>query len=150
SGLSAVDLATGRTRPWGAIRAGTLAADDTTVYTHGVLGKDERKSFVEAFYGVYAARAGTRHAHFRRVSPRIAGGGVFTLSAQGSRLFVGGDFTGAGGPVRHNLAAFDARTGKLLRWGPNSEGVTAMAAARHTIYLGTTHFGEGRDRVAGA
>jgi hypothetical protein len=148
SGLSAVDLATGRAHSWGP-GGSPLAADDTTVYMAGVLGKDERKSFAEAFYGVYAARAGTRHALFRRVSRRIADGSVLTLAPQGSRLFVGGDFTGAGGPVRHNLAAFDARTGKLLPWGPNSEAVTAMAAARHTIYLGTTHFGDGRDRVAG-
>ena len=145
SGLSAVDLATGRARSWGAIRAGTLAADGTTVYMEGVLDKDERKSSTEAFYGVYAARAGTRHARFRRVSPRIADGGVLTLAPQGSRLFVGGDFTGAGGAARHNLAAFDARTGKLLRWAPSWEPVTAMAAKRHTIFLGTSG-----NRVAGA
>lgn len=72
------------------------------------------------------------------------------MASQSGRLFVGGDFTGAGGPTRHNLAAFDARTGELRRWAPNSKPVTAMTAAGHTIYLATVKLGEGRDRVEGA
>jgi outer membrane protein assembly factor BamB len=148
SGLAAVDLRTRRVRPWGVIRPETLATDGTTIYLDGVLGKDERKEF--AFYGVWAARAGTAHAVLRRVSPPLAGGGVHALAPQTGRVFVGGDFTGAGGPARRNLAAFDARTGNLLRWAPKSEPVTAMTAARHTIYLATVKLGEGRDRVAGA
>ncbi len=150
SALAAVDLRTGRVRPWGVIRPGTLATDGTTIYFDGVLGKDERRDFTSVFYGVWAARAGTARAVLRRISPPLAGGSVDALAAQGGRLFVGGDFTGAGGPVRHNLAAFDARTGELRRWAPNSVPVTAMTAARHTIYLATVKLGEGRDRVAGA
>jgi hypothetical protein len=151
SGLASVDLGTGRVRAWGVIRPGILAADGTRVYMEGELGRDERKPWGSAaFYGIYAARAGTAHARLRRVSPPVAGGQVLAMAAQGGRLFVGGDFTGAGGPARHNLAAFDARSGKLLRWGPKSTPVTAMAAARHTIYLGTVKLGEGHDRVAGA
>lgn len=148
SGLAAVDLRSRRVRSWGVIRPGTLATDGTTVYLDGVLGKDERKRF--AFYGVWAARAGTAHAVLHRISPPLAGGGVGALASQGGRLFVGGDFTGAGGPTRHNLAAFDARTGELRRWAPNSDPVTAMTAARHTIYLATINLGEGRGRVEGA
>jgi hypothetical protein len=139
SGLAVVNLATGRIRSWGAIRPSHLATDSTTVYMDGISAKDERKD--SRFTGIYAARAGTAHAVLRRVSPPLAGGDVFTLAPQGGRLLVGGDFSGAGGAVRQNLAAFEAGTGKLLAWHPNASdegccGVSALAAAGRTIYIG--------------
>jgi len=138
SGLAAVNLATGRTRSWGAIRPDLLAADATTVYMAGVSVKDERASF--PLDRVYSARAGTAHAVLRRVSPPFAGD-ARTLVSHGGRLFVGGGFTGVGGAVRHNLAAFDGRTGALLAWRPNASdagccGVSALVAAGRTIYVG--------------
>jgi trimeric autotransporter adhesin len=128
SGLAAVDLATGRIRSWGAVRPTVLAANGTTVFMAGVS------------VNVYSAQAGTAHAVLHRVSPPLAGD-VFALVPQGRRLLLGGSFTGAGGAVRHNLAAFDARTGKLLRWRPDASdvgccGVSALAAEGRTIYVG--------------
>jgi hypothetical protein len=147
SGLAAVNLATGRTRSWGAIRPDLLAADATTVYMAGVSAKDERASF--PLDRVYSARAGTAHAVLRRVSPPFAGD-ARTLVSQGGRLFVGGGFTGVGGAVRHNLAAFDGRSGALRAWHPNASdagccGVTVLATAGRTIYVGGPF-----ERVSGA
>jgi outer membrane protein assembly factor BamB len=138
SGLAVVDLASGRIRDWGAIRASQLATDGSTLFMNGSSAKDERNS--SSYVGVYAARAGTRHAVLHRVTPSLSSG-VNALAPQAGRLLVAGDFTGAGGPVRHNLAAFDGRTGELLPWRPNGAdggccGVTALAAAGRTIYVG--------------
>jgi hypothetical protein len=147
SGLAAVNLATGRIRSWGAVRPAVLAANGTTLYMAGVSVKDEGTSFPLAH--VYSARAGTAHAALHRVSPPLAGD-VFALVPQGRRMLLGGSFTGAGGAVRHNLAAFDARTGKLLRWRPDASdvgccGVSALAAEGRTIYVGGPF-----ERVSGA
>lgn len=126
SGLATVDLATGALRPWGAIWPETLAAEGTTVYAA------ERDR-------VYAARAGTAHAVLRHISPPLAGEAL-TLAPRGSHVLIGGTFTGAGGAVRHNLAAFDARTGALGVWRPNASdqgccGVSALAVAGRKIYF---------------
>ncbi len=147
SGLAAVNLATGRTRSWGAIRPGLLAADATTVYMTGISTKDERESF--PLLHVYSARAGTAHAVLHRVSPPV-NSDTRTLVPQGGRLLLGGVFTGAGGAVRHNLAAFDGRTGRLLAWHPDASdagccGVSALVAAGRTIFVAGPF-----KRVAGA
>jgi hypothetical protein len=135
-GLAVVDFASGRLRDWSRIAGNNLATDGTNLYMNGELG-------------LYAARAGTAQARFRRVSPPIAGGGVLALAPQSGRVFVGGDFTGAGGPARQNLAAFDATSGKLLPWAPRAGPVSAMAASGQTIYIGLTHLDPKGDRVEG-
>jgi hypothetical protein len=127
SGLATINLATGALRSWGAIDPSVLAVEGRTLYMDG----RERR--------VYSARAGTAHAALRPVSPPLSNS-VLALAPQGGHVLVGGSFTGAGGPARHNLAAFDARTGALLAWRPNASdggccGVSALAAAGRTIYV---------------
>jgi hypothetical protein len=74
-------------------------------------------------------------------------------------VYVGGSFTRVRPPsgtsgevVRNHVAAFDAATGRLLRWNPNANGaVRALAVTRSTVYLGgnfTTVRGRPRARVA--
>jgi PQQ-like domain len=138
SGLDAVNLATGHTRAWAAIRPGQLVADDTTLYMTGIRARDEHRSFL--LERVYSARAGTAHAVLHTVSPPLSAS-VLTLAPQRGQLLIGGSFTGAGGAVRHNLAAFDSHTGKLLPWNPDASdagccGVKALAANGRTIYVG--------------
>jgi outer membrane protein assembly factor BamB len=138
SGVAVVDLASGRIRDWGAIRSSHLATDGTTVFMDGSSAKDERTN--SSYVGIYAARAGTQHAVLRRVTQSLSGY-PNAFAPQGRRLLVGGSLGGVGGPVRHNLAAFDGRTGRLLPWHPSAAdsgccGVTALAARRHTIYVG--------------
>ena len=135
--VDVLDLASGRIRQWGAIRSSHLATDGTTVFMDGSSHRDEQ---AKSYFGVYAARAGTRHAALRRVTPPLAGY-TNALAPQGRRLLVAGSIGGVGGPVRHNLAAFDGRTGKLLAWHPSAAdsgccGVTALVGQGHTIYVG--------------
>src|SRR4051812_48834515 len=63
---------------------------------------------------------------------------VATASPDGSRIYVGGDFTRANGQVRNRVAAYDTATGSLVAdWGPSMNGsVRAIATAGSTVYLG--------------
>ncbi len=129
AGVAMVDLTTGAWRNWGAISPSTLAADGTTLYVAGRTATDLRYT-----QRVYSAQAGTAQPALRPVSPPLSGASA--LSPQSGRLLVGGSFTGVGGAVRNNLAAFDIRTGALLPWHPSADQmVSALAAAGHTIYL---------------
>jgi outer membrane protein assembly factor BamB len=134
AGLAIINLATGALRTWGAIRPSVLGTDGSTVYAAGVTSREER--FLER---VYAARAGTAHAVLRPISPLLAKN-ARTLAAQPGHVLVGGTFTGVGGAVRHNLAAFDMRTGALRAWRPKTDlrccGVHALALAGNRIYFG--------------
>jgi hypothetical protein len=71
-------------------------------------------------------------------APRI-NGRVFALAKARGLLFVGGAFSSVNGHARHNLAAFNLRTGRLshkvrdLRIGG---AVEAIAATRRAVYLG--------------
>jgi hypothetical protein len=59
-------------------------------------------------------------------------------SADGSRIFVGGDFTNVDGQTRNRAAAFDTATGALVsNWKPSvSYRVKALAVSGTTVYLG--------------
>ncbi|WP_456600671.1 PKD domain-containing protein, partial [Blastococcus sp. SYSU DS0616] len=78
---------------------------------------------------------------------------VVAASPDGSRLYVGGDFTEVDGQVRRRAAAFDIASGTLVaNWKPtvNSQ-VRAIAATDDTVYLGgsiTAVGGVSRSRLA--
>ena len=60
-----------------------------------------------------------------------------TASPDGSKIYVGGEFTQAGGQTRNRVAAFSTATGALLNFNPNVSGpVYAVAATNSTVYLG--------------
>ncbi|MGY1809658.1 LamG-like jellyroll fold domain-containing protein [Blastococcus sp. SYSU D00669] len=63
---------------------------------------------------------------------------VVTASPDGSRIYVGGDFTRANGQVRNRIAAYDTATGQLVpSFAPAVQGqVRAIAASSTTVYLG--------------
>ena len=70
-----------------------------------------------------------------------APGMVTALSPDGTRLYVGGDFTnvgGAGGGTRGHIAAFNTATGALIStFTPSVDGrVKAIAATNTTVYFG--------------
>ncbi|SDN45394.1 PKD domain-containing protein [Geodermatophilus sp. DSM 45219] len=63
---------------------------------------------------------------------------ALSVSPDGSRLYVGGDFTVANGQPRSGVAAYDTATGQLVstfRPAANST-VRAIAATNGTVYLG--------------
>ncbi|HEX2315374.1 MAG TPA: hypothetical protein VHJ17_16645, partial [Thermomonospora sp.] len=78
---------------------------------------------------------------------------VVAASPDGSRVYVGGDFTEVDGQVRRRVAAFDTRTGALVPgWRPSvNSQVRAIAATNDTVYLGgsiTAVGGVSRSRLA--
>ena len=80
--------------------------------------------------------------------------GLFlSASPDGSRVYVGGDFTKVDGVTHNHLAAFNTATGALVAgFSPNvSARVSAMAATNSTVYFGgsfTTVGGLARTRLA--
>ena len=63
---------------------------------------------------------------------------VVAASPDGTRLYVGGDFTAVNGQNRYRVAAFDTATGTLIaNFKPVANTrVTAIAATNQTVYLG--------------
>jgi hypothetical protein len=61
-----------------------------------------------------------------------------TASPDGSRIYVGGDFTRANGQTRNRVAAFSTSTGKLIStFKPSVNGrVRALAANEATVFVG--------------
>ena len=68
-------------------------------------------------------------------------GRAITASPDGSRVYVGGDFTAVDGTVRGHVAAFTTATGALVPgFSPNvSNQVKALAATASTVYIGGSY-----------
>jgi Domain of unknown function (DUF5122) beta-propeller len=83
-----------------------------------------------------SVRAGT--GRLGAFAPRIDGR-VFALAKARGLLFVGGSFSSVNGHARHNLAAFNLRTGRLshkVRDLRIRGAVEAIAATSRAVYLG--------------
>jgi Concanavalin A-like lectin/glucanases superfamily len=60
-------------------------------------------------------------------------------SADGSTLYIGGDFSTVDGVSRPKLAAFDTATGALISWAPRVTGnIRGIAVKGGTVYVGGT------------
>jgi hypothetical protein len=82
-----------------------------------------------------------------------AAGQVIAASPDGTTIYVGGDFTSAGGQAHQRLAAFDAATGNVIEaFAPRvTDVVKAIVATRTAVYLGgnfTAVDGTPRKRLA--
>ena len=84
----------------------------------------------------YDIRTGTRISSFNHVLN--AQGRAITKSPDGSKIYVGGDFTTVDGQPRGHVAAFDVATGALIAgFAPNVNGVVrAITASASTVYYG--------------
>ncbi|GAA1615197.1 MULTISPECIES: LamG-like jellyroll fold domain-containing protein [Kribbella] len=85
----------------------------------------------------------------------VLNGQVYAVaaSADGSRIFVGGDFTTVNGQTRNRIAAFDTATGALVtNWKPSvSYRVKTIAVSGTTVYFGGSFGlvnGQTRNRLA--
>lgn len=99
----------------------------------------------------YDIRTGQRVASF---SHTLNGQGlVVHASADGTRLYVGGDFTAVDGQPRGHIAAFDLATGELVNsFAPSVDGrVQAITTSGPWVYVGGSFFHAGdvyRQRLA--
>ncbi|SDF11888.1 PKD domain-containing protein [Blastococcus fimeti] len=80
-------------------------------------------------------------------------GRIVVASPDGSRIYVGGDFTTVDGIARGHVAAFDVATGALVPgFAPTTnQAVYSLAVAGSTVYAGgnfTTAGGQTRTRLA--
>jgi PKD repeat protein len=80
-------------------------------------------------------------------------GRTITVSPDGSRIYVGGDFTTVNGVARGHIAAFNVSTGALITgFAPTSNAaVYSLAATNTTVYAGgnfTNAGGQARTRLA--
>jgi hypothetical protein len=64
---------------------------------------------------------------------------VVRASPDGTRVYVGGQFTSVDGHARSRIAAFDTATGALTGFRPNVAGtVEAITATNRTVFIGGT------------
>lgn len=82
-----------------------------------------------------------------------AQGRVITASADGSRIYVGGDFSQVSGVGRNRLVALDAQTGAVISsFNPSvNNRVAALGLNGNTLYVGghfSTVGGQARSRLA--
>ncbi|HZX08897.1 LamG-like jellyroll fold domain-containing protein [Kribbella sp.] len=90
----------------------------------------------QAYLAAFDAGTGALVSSFNPV----LNGQVYAVaaSADGSRIFVGGDFTTVDGQTRNRIAAFDTATGALVaNWKPSvSYRVKTIAVSGTTVYFG--------------
>lgn len=83
----------------------------------------------------YDITTGERIASFNHTLD--AQGLVVTASPDGSRVYVGGDFTSVDGQPRNHVAAFNTSDGSLTDWNPNVQGqVRGIVVTNDTVYVG--------------
>lgn len=72
-------------------------------------------------------------------NPNVSGWSIDTMAAQGSLIYVGGNFTSIGGQMRNHIAAIDATTGAPTGWNPSANGqvyVVAPSTNGTVVYAG--------------
>lgn len=137
--LAAVDAEVGTATTWNPVANGTVNAlapslDGGSVYAGGAL---------TSVGGVSRPRLAALNASTGKVDPQWKPRAnkpvyVLALSPDGSRIYIGGDFTKLSGTVRNRLAAVDAATGGVdAAWTPSADSrVRALAASGRGVYAG--------------
>lgn len=134
----------------GRVRA--IVKTDDTVYLGGTFAQvTDTNGNVVARNNLAAIDANT--GKLKSWNPN-ANGPVETLeaSADGSRIYMGGDFTAVQDVARARVAAVNANTGALTGWNPAADStVRAIAAKGNRVYLGGGFMaigGQPRQRLA--
>ena len=111
----------------GTVFASALSPDGATLYVGGDF------NLVDGQRAEHLARFDTATGRFRGgIGANGVDGTVRSLavSPDGSTLFVGGAFSRANYSARHDLAAFDLRTGGLTTWAPTVSNNVSNEALR--------------------
>ncbi|MFZ1286059.1 MAG: PKD domain-containing protein [Candidatus Phosphoribacter sp.] len=96
----------------------------------------------------YDLTTGNRVASFNH--SLNAQGLVVRAAPDGSRVYVGGDFTAVDGQARGHVAAFSTADHSLLPWDPNIQGqVRGLGITGDTVYVGG-NFGSANGQVRGS
>lgn len=154
NGLAALDTVTGVVSAWdpgttssiGACRIRALALSGGKLYAGGNftrIGGQARN---------YLAALDLANAAATDWNPNVVyhlpmDGGVLSLAASASTLFVGGLFDQAGGQAHKNLAAVDAVSGAVSSWAPDRHWpqglapVYALACSGSALYAGGDNVG---------
>lgn len=144
AGLAALDLGTGRLKPWNPNPNGSIC---TAITVHGdqvlvsgdfwMIGGDPQPRDCLAALDTLGGLAEDWNPG--------ANGAATAFMPCGDTLFVGGVFSEVSGQTRNGLAAIHATTGVVLPWDPNAASdfdglspVATMVRRADTIYLGGT------------
>jgi hypothetical protein len=136
AGLAAIDLGTGRVKPWNPSPNGAIctaiAASGDRVFVSGdfslIGGNPQPRSYVAALDTVNGEVTGWNPG---------ANDVASTLLLSGETLYAAGYFTEVGGQPRNFVAAFDIASGEVLDWNPDADyPVLAMVRSEDSIYLG--------------
>jgi hypothetical protein len=166
AGLASIDAASGILRTWNPNPQGgspqtvvrSFAFSPTAVYVGGnfaSIGGQPRTSVAALDPTTGNATAWNAALTGAGPQPPVAA----SIVLMGTRLFVGGFFTQAGGQARSSLAAFDPVTGGLLSWNPAPQtslagmplSVNALASGGTVLYAGgnfTSIGGQSRNFLA--
>lgn len=146
NGLGEFDLTTGATTSWtvpqalgGTVRA--LAASSDTLYA-GLYGSccNNRPYGVIAYtLSTPAARTSWYPQPYKIAQGQFSGTEVYTISLQGSTVFLGGTFSHIDTKNQKNAAAFDLSTAQVTSWAPEPDStVNVLASDGSSIFAGTS------------
>jgi hypothetical protein len=143
--IAAIDLNTGRARPWSpyvndAVNA--ILAEGTTVYVGGGFTRVDGQprncvAALDARTGAVTAWNPDATSPFDWFDSAYVSG----LSRHGGTIYIAGHFTTVGGTLRKGLAAVDAGSGTLTDWDPlqgqhlRSAFFLSVAVACNTVYV---------------
>ena len=133
---AAINVSTGELTPWNPninSQVSTMALARGSIYLGGNFDKANgniaRKGIVEVDTVTGMLTSWDPQANLTRISGIVV---------RGDTVYVGGSFSGLinGSVARNNLAAFDAITGIVTSWDPNSsEDIRKLAAYKDTLYM---------------
>jgi hypothetical protein len=136
AGLAAIDLNSGRVKPWNpnpnGIVVTAIAAVGDRVFVSGdfsvIGGAPQSRRHVAA--------VDTLNGEVLDWNPG-ANAAASALLLHGDTLYAGGDFTTVGGKARYRLAAINTTTGEVTDWNPNANAtVLVLAQDDSLIYAG--------------
>jgi hypothetical protein len=149
AGFAALDPTNGSATSWDPATSGgtveAIVASGATIYASGSfthIGGKTRNGV--AALDATTAEASSWNPNLNLNPNPTEATQVTALAFDGTRVFVGGSFSSAGGLARSDLAAIDATTGEATAWNPGltpvftlvNQPVRALSVAGGAVYVG--------------
>lgn len=136
--LAAVDLTTHTVLSWdprASASVSQLALSGTTLYAAGSF--DSLGGAARNELGAVSTVTGDSTAFKPNPTGGAAGTNVLALEVSGGSVYIGGQFTFAGGQSRSRLAEVSASTGLATGWNPSLDAYAdAITVAGSSVYIG--------------